>query len=467
MKSINLKIFKAYDIRGLYPEEINNDNFGIIIKAIYSFFVKDLNRDHLSVVLGRDMRVSSPQLFEIAKKTLLNLGADVIDIGLSPTPTVYFATLHYQYDVGIQISASHNPKDYNGIKFVKRDGKKLIKIGKETGMDDIKRIAQEGKFIRSSKRGTVIVKKNVINDEIDYALKLVNPQHIGKLKIVVDAANAMGILPIEAMFKKFPIELVKMNFKLDGNFPAHQPDPLQSKTLVDLQKRVVAEKADLGIAPDGDADRIFFVDEKGKIIPPTLITSLVASEIIKKSSRAKIIVDIRYIENVRKLCAKFNITPLITKVGHAFITQLMNKESADFAGESSGHYFFKETGGAESSIRLIMHVLEVLGRKNKPISKISAELLKSYESGELNFELPLGADSKLILSQIAGEYLEGTTSWLDGLSIDFSNWRFNIRTSNTEPLMRLNVEGNNKDLVYKKVVELKRSILSKGAKVKE
>ena len=231
MFSVPDHIFKAYDIRGIYPTEINEKNIEEIIKGIYSFFVRDLKKENLNVALGRDMRVSSPSLFKIAKNTLLSLGATVIDIGLVSTPTFYFSVLHYKYDSGIQISASHNPPQYNGIKFVKRNGKQIIKIGKSTGMDDVKTIVLNKKFITKKTIGKLITNKNVKKDEIDFAFKIVKPKYIKKLKVVADPANAMGIMYIEYLFKKLPCKLIKMNFKLDGTFPSHQPNPLEYKNV--------------------------------------------------------------------------------------------------------------------------------------------------------------------------------------------------------------------------------------------
>ncbi len=254
-----------------------------------------------------------------------------------------------------------------------------------------------------------------------------------------------------------------MNFELDGTFPVHQPDPLDFKNLIDLQKKVKEEKADLGIAPDGDGDRIFFIDEEGKVIPATLITSLVAREILKRSPGQKIIVDIRYTQNVINAVDKFKGKHVISTVGHALITELVNKEKAEFAGESSGHFYFKEIGGAESSIRVILYVFDVLTRENKPISEIVSELHTSIESGEFNFILKDGTDAKRLLKNISDSYFSGTISWLDGVSVDYPDWRFNIRTSNTEPLLRLNVEGKSEGLVSEKVKELKEKIIEQGA----
>ncbi|MFN4212942.1 MAG: phosphomannomutase/phosphoglucomutase [Microgenomates group bacterium] len=464
---INPKIFKAYDIRGIYPTDINEDNFATITKAIYTFFVGDIKKDRLRIVLGCDMRTSSPSLFEIAKKTLLDLGANIVDVGLVSTPTFYFACLQYRADCGLQISASHNPPQWNGVKFVKRVGKTLIKIGKNTGMEKVKELALKGNFVEK-KTGAKIEKINkAVSDEVDFAFAYVKPAKIKKLKVVADPANAMGIVYLEEMFKRLPCQLIRMNFNLDGNFPAHEPNPLIYKNLVDLQKKVIDEKADLGIAPDGDGDRVFFIDEKGKVIQASLISALIANEMLKKYKGEKIGLDIRYTGNIATAVKKAGGKPIVGPVGHALISELMRREKILFTGESSGHYFYRDTGYAESSVITILMILDIISRENKPISQIISQYVSSIESGEINFTLPQNVQAKDFLNEFAQKYQDGKISWLDGLSVDYPNWRFNIRASNTEPLIRLNVEGETTELVNKKTSELKEKLLARGAKLKE
>ncbi len=464
--SINPAIFKAYDIRGVYPQDINEENIQSIVAAIYQFLKQDLKKEQVSVVLGRDMRLSSPALFAKAQETLKRSGAQVIDIGLASTPTFYFAVLDGQYDTGIQISASHNPKEYNGLKFVKRVGDTLVKIGANTGMDQVKEVALAGKFDQGNSQGTITTVPDAVVKEVDAALKSISPQNIKKFKIVADPANAMAILYLEELFKRLPCELIKMNFQLDGSFPVHQPDPFQFKTLKDLQAKVLSEKADLGIAPDGDGDRVFFITEKGEIVPATLITSLITKEILTKQSGEKIIVDIRYNMNVKAICQKYDGKFLLSKVGHALITEQLNKEKAAFAGESSGHFYFREIGGCESSVRAILYVLEALSKSGQPASKLFAEFSSASESGEYNFVLPAGVEAKAVLDKIEKDYQDGQISRLDGLAVDFTDWRFNIRASNTEPLLRLNLEANSQALMKQKLEPLIASLQATGAKRK-
>lgn len=449
-------IFKAYDIRGTYPDQINEENIGTIVHAIYTFFLKKQNKDTLTVVLGRDMRVSSPALFEIAKEKLVSLGAQVIDVGLVSTPTFYFAVNHYGHDCGIQITASHNPKEYNGVKFVLNSKSGLIKIGKSTGMDEVKKlVSEQSSLVPDKDSGSVTENSHVLDDEVENARKLLDFPHIDPFRVVADPANAMGATFIEALFSKIGGTLIKMNFDLDGTFPAHQPDPLDFENLRDLQKRVREEKADIGLAPDGDGDRLFFIDENGEVVPASVITALVAREFLHKEPGATILFDIRYILTPQTVIKELGGKTQITKVGHAFITETMGAYNSPFAGESSAHYFYKATGNAESQVITILTVLSVLSREKKKLSEIVKELQKSYESGEINFKVE---DSDRIISKLKETFSDGELSELDGISLSYPTWRFSVRTSNTEPLLRLNIEAFEKDVMEEKRDQIKSLI---------
>lgn len=452
MNNIPEKIFKSYDIRGIYPQELNEDFAIPITKTIYKFLKEKLKKEQpLTIVVGRDMRLSTPVIFEKVTKTLVTLGAHVIDVGIVSTPTFYYAVYKNGYDGGIQITASHNPKEYNGLKMVCASPTGLIKIGKNTGMDDIKRMSIAGTDIENQDGGIITQLNGVINDEIQHALRIAGNPKLKPFKVVADAANALGALYIDELFKVIPGELVKMNFELDGTFPAHQADPLQAETLVDLQKKVLAEHADLGLAPDGDGDRLFFIDEKGQVIPPSLITALVARELLKENKGATVLFDIRYILTPKKTVEEYQGKYAITKVGHAFITEKMHETGAIFAGESSSHYFFKETGNAESQIPIILIVLRVMSQEGKKISQIMDGLRSSHESGEINFKVK---NALVVIEAIKEKYSEADISELDGVSVDFKDWRFSVRTSNTEPLLRLNVEHIGKEDLAGKTEEL-------------
>lgn len=456
--NINPGIFKGYDIRAIYPTDINEKNIVPIVKAIYAFLIRDHKGDKpFTVVVGTDMRVSSPSLTKVAIKTFLELGANIVDVGVVSTPTFYFSVSHYGYDAGIQITASHNPKEWNGIKIVKKGNKGLIKIGKPTGLEEIREMALRGESIQPSEVGNITPKIGILEDEVENSLKVVGNPMIKKFKIVADAANAMGSQYISALFKKIPADLVEMNFELDGTFPAHQPDPLQSETLVDLQKRVIKEKADLGLAPDGDGDRLFFIDEKGNVVPPTIITSIVAKDFLKRYKGEKILIDVRYILTPQRIVKESGGTAQITKVGHAYITEAMNSTGGIFAGESSGHYFFKDTGNSESQLPVILTVLKVLTEKNIPFSQLIEEYRRSFESGEFNFKVK---NAKDIIEALKLQYSDGILDSLDGIAINYPSWRFSVRTSNTEPLLRLNVEADDKKTMEGKRDELLAQIKS-------
>jgi phosphomannomutase len=457
--NIPAEIFKSYDIRGIYPTQLNEDNIKVIISAIYKFFKSKIakNKKPITIVVGTDMRISSPILTKSAIKTLVELGAHIIDIGLVSTPSFYFVVNHYNYDAGIQITASHNPKEYNGIKIVLRKNNGLVKIGKPTGMEDIKQLALSNEPMPKSKQGFVEKKTGFLQEEVKNSLRIVGYPKIKRFKIVADAANAMGSQYINALFERIPADLVRMNFELDGTFPAHQPDPLQKETLVDLQKRVIEEEADLGLAPDGDGDRLFLIDEKGNIVPPTIITSIVASELLKKNPGEIIYVDIRYILTPKKIIEESGGKIEIVKVGHAFITEAMNKTHGIFAGESSGHYFFRDTGNAESQMPIILTVLKVMSEKQKALSEIVQEYTRSAESGEINFRITNASE---IMEKLKEKYSDGRLNTLDGVAIDYPDWRFSVRMSNTEPLLRLNVESLNQAKTKEKTEELVEFIKS-------
>lgn len=451
-------IFKGYDIRAIYPSEINEESIIPIVKAIYKFLHNGKSEnDPLTLVVGTDMRISSPSLTKVAIDTLVSLGAHVIDIGVVSTPTFYFCVSHYGYEAGFQITASHNPKEYNGIKIVKNSPGGLIKIGKAQGLETIKNMAINGESLPEKDGGKVVKKEGFLEEEYKNAYKIVGNPEIKKFKIVADTANAMGAQYIEEIFKNIDADLIKMNFELDGTFPAHQPDPLQAETLVDLQKKVLEEKADLGLAPDGDGDRLFFIDEQGKIVPPTIITSIIAKELLKQNPGEHILVDIRYILTPKKIIEENNGKILITKVGHAYITEGLHASGGIFAGESSGHYFFRETGNAESQIPMILTVLKVMTKEGKKLSEIVEENRRSYESGEFNFKVN---NANEIMEQIAEKYADGEIDKMDGVAISYPTWRLSVRSSNTEPLLRLNVESLDKKEMEAKRDELKSLIES-------
>lgn len=451
---IKKDIFKAYDIRGIYPEEVN-EKFAYFLGRV---FVRVFRQKE--IVVGRDMRLSSPSLSKALIRGLLDEGATLYDIGLISTPSFYFAVQYLKKPAGLQVSASHNPKEYNGFKIVLADKLGIIKVGLENGLDKIRDyfLKQKISLKKTPRKGAIHRIRGIVEKEVQYFLKEVPLPEDLSFKIVADPANAMGGQYLETFFERFKkINLIKMNFRFDGRFPAHEPNPLIYETLNSLRKRIIKEKADFGIAPDGDGDRIFFLDENGKIIPASLITALIAQELLRDFPGEKILYDVRYVFNPREAIKKAQGKPLVCRVGHALISQKLRKVNGLFAGESSGHFFFRFSGFAESSLLVLIYLLRCLAREKKPLSKVIRTCQVAFESGEMNFRLTSREKIKQIFQELEEKYQNlGKILKIDGLAIEFSDWRFSLRASNTEPLMRLNIEAFNR----KKLLQKKRELLS-------
>lgn len=457
---INPTIFKAYDIRGIYPSEINEE-FAYKIGQAMAEFSKAKE-----IVVGRDTRLSSPSLSQSLINGITESGANVLDVGLVSTPTFFFAVRHLKAPAGIQVSASHNPKEYNGFKVVLRDEKGIIKVGLESGLDKIRNLVL-GQYhfvpklhrslgtIKHRSLGTIEKISGIQEAEIDDVFQLIPLPDLPSFTVVADPANAMGGQFLEAFFQRLPqINLIKMNFEMDGNFPAHEPNPLIFETLDSLRERVLEEKADFGIAPDGDGDRIFFIDERGEVIPASHITALVAKELLVQYPNEKILYDVRYAWTAKKVIEEFGGVPVMSKVGHALISGALREENGIFAGESSGHFFFRDTGYAEAPLLVLLYLLKALAREKKPLSEIIAPLVFSYESGEINFRLKSREKAQSIVNELEKRYKDGEIIKIDGLAAEFPDWRFSLRPSNTEPLLRLNIEASSKELMEEKRNEL-------------
>lgn len=436
-----MSIFKAYDVRGVYPKEINEEVIYKIGRSYVNFLKEETNKNDLKITIGRDVRLSSDSLAAALIEGIMDEGARVFDIGVATTPRVYFACGFYDYDGSIMITASHNPKEYNGLKFTRE---KAIPIGVDTGLKKIEGKVLENKF-NNDKKGQVI-EKNIESDYFEKILSYVG--NVKKIKVVVDTANSVGML--EADILKDIMEIVPLYFELDGNFPNHEANPLKIETLKDLQDKVTQEKADLGIAFDGDADRVGFVNEKGEIITSDIITALIAKNVLFLDPNKTILYDLRSSKVVKEVIEAFGGKAVMCRVGHAFIKKQLKDEDGVFAGELSGHYYFKDLYYAESSILAIINILSLMSRENKPISEIVNPLKKYFHTGEINFEVEV--KDKVINSLERKYYAQAKNRFkLDGLSIEFKDWWFNVRPSNTEPLLRLNLEANTKELMeYKK-----------------
>ncbi len=443
---INSKIFKAYDVRGVYPNEINEETAYAIGRA----FVLFLKKKNPKIVIGRDNRFSSPILFKNLSKGIIEQGGDVVDIGLSITPMLYFAAGHFNYDGGIQITASHNPSQYNGLKMVRDNA---ISISGQSGLKEIKKIAMKGNF-KKAKKGK-IYKKKILKDYIDFNLKRFDLKKIKPLRVVVDTANAVSGILIEDLFKKTNLKVSHLFKELDGSFPNHPPDPLKKENLRALYREVKLLNADLGVAFDGDGDRVVFMNELGKQVPGDLITALMAELTLKERKKGKIIYDLRSSNIVKETIKNMSGRPVISKVGHSLIKNKMRKEGIFFAGEFSGHYYYDDDYFSECPIFVLFKILEEISETGKSFSQIIKPFQKYFHSGEKNFKIK---DKEKTLKILEQNFKSGKLLKLDGLRVDFDDWWFLVRASNTEPLIRLVVEAKTKTTMDEKIKEISKII---------
>ncbi len=450
---INASIFKAYDIRGIYPNELNEDLAYNLGRAVVQFSQAQ------TVVVGQDCRASSPALSRELIRGLTDGGAKVVDIGLASTPLLNFCVANYPaHDFGIMVSASHNPAQYNGFKLTDSSG---LPVGRETGMGKIRdlvlvRLPAVGEIRKGEVR-----QQDFSNDYLDKIFSFVDVAKIRPLKIVIDTANGMGGLLIDKVMGRLPQIQASYLFKdLDGRFPNHEANPLKHETLAALRARVQEEKADLGAAYDGDADRIGFVDEKGEIVPGDFLTALLASQILKQKPGGLILGDVRFSwaakEYIEEKEGRFELCP----VGHALIKKLLRERDAAFGGELSLHFYYQELYGAESGDLTLLYLLDLISQSGQSLSELVGPLRKYFQSGEINFTVQ---DKEKIIQRLKEKYQPLAKSFLDidGIRFDFDDWWFNVRPSNTEPLLRLNLEARTREMMEKKVEEV-AGIISKS-----
>ena len=431
------EIFKAYDIRGVYPVDINEEVAEKIGRAYIEF------TGAKKVVVGRDMRPHSEELFKGISRGMMAQGADVIDLGLSSTPQSYFANGTLKADGSIMITASHNPGEWNGFKLCRANA---VPISGATGIQDIKRIAEAGAWKECAKQGTLSTYD--IKPEYAKFLKSFLKPADRKLKVVVDYANAMGLYEIAGITDAF--DIVPMYDVLDGTFPNHEANPLQLDTLDAIKTKVKETGADFGAAFDGDADRCGFIDDNGDIIPMDLFTALIAQDILA-SGPATILYDLRSSRAVPECIEANGGRAIRSRVGHAFIKNQMRENDAVFAGELSGHYYFKQNFTAECQGLAMIMLANLICAKNVPLHTLIAPLRKYFSSGEVNSKV---ADVAPVLAAVKQKYTDGNMFELDGISVEYPDWWFNIRASNTEPLLRLIVEADSKELMEAKRDEL-------------
>ncbi len=446
MAQTNPKIFKAYDIRGLYNIDFDDQTAYEIGLAYSQMRKKELFKEEgLEIVVGCDMRLSSPALKNRLMQGLVDGGINVIDIGLVSTPTFYFAVAHYGYDGGILVSASHNPKEYNGFKLVRE---KASPIGENTGMHDLRDLTMGKKIGKSRKAGKIVQKEGVLADQVAHDLKFADVLKIKKMKIAIDPANAMGILYFDELFKYVPGEIVKMNWDLDGTFPAHEADPLKPENMEALCEKIKETNSDLGIATDGDGDRIFFADDKGERLDPGITRAILCKLFLREKPGSKIAYDIRPGRITPDTIVENGGTPIVTRVGHSLIKEQAVREGAYFAGESSGHFFLNmEEGCYEIPMIVTLKLLEELSQSGMSFSEYIKPYKKYFHSGEINSEV---ADVQEKIEEIKEKYADGKQNGMDGISVEYPDWWFNVRGSNTEPVLRLNLEARTEEMMKEK-----------------
>lgn len=452
----SLSCFKAYDIRGKLGEEIN-DEIAYRIGRAYAQHLKARR-----VVVGGDIRLTSEPLKHALAKGLMDAGCDVIDIGMTGTEELYFAAFHLDVDGGIEVTASHNPMDYNGMKFVARGA---TPISGDSGLREIQRLAEDQNFITAISQGS-LKQVSILDDYIEHLLGYINPVTLKPLKLVVNAGNGAAghvIDAIEAHFEKnaIPVKFIKIHHEPDGSFPNGIPNPLLPENRAATVEAVKTHGADMGIAWDGDFDRCFLFDEKGTFIEGYYIVGLLAEAFLKKHPGEKIIHDPRLTWNTIDIVEKAGGTPIQSKTGHAFIKERMRAENAIYGGEMSAHHYFRDFAYCDSGMIPWLLVAELVSTTGSPLSKLVDERMAAYPcSGEINYQVQ---DVQSSINSVKGYYESSLapeqTDTIDGLSMEFSDWRFNLRASNTEPLLRLNVESRgNSQLISQRLDKIEALI---------
>ncbi|MFA6171364.1 MAG: phosphomannomutase/phosphoglucomutase [Patescibacteria group bacterium] len=455
---INPGIFKAYDIRGVYGKDFDEE-LGLRLGAQFvQMRKKELRKEKLQIVVGMDMRISSPAIKEKLIQGIIGAGADVIDIGLASTPTFYFAVANYGYDGGILVSASHNPAEYNGFKMVRE---RAIPVSGDSGIYELrdKIMASADNPVESvleENKGKVVLKNEVLADQVKHDLAFCRSPKIKRFKIMIDPANSMGAQYFDELFKYIDTNLVRINWELDGSFPAHEADPYKEENLIQISKKIVEEKADLGIATDGDGDRIFFIDDQGVTVEPGIVRAILSKIFLRDNPGAKICYDIRPGRITQDTITENGGVPVVTKVGHSLIKEQGIKENAVFAGESSGHYYTKmEFGFFDTPLIATLLILKELSDFDRPLSEYIRPFKRYFHSTEINSKV---ASVPAVLEKIKELYKDARINELDGVTIEYDDWWFNVRGSNTEPVIRLNLEARSIELMENKRDEVLRII---------
>jgi phosphomannomutase len=432
---MSTSIFKAYDIRGLVDSELTPD-FAFSTGVAVARFL-ELEREPGTLVIGEDMRPSSPDLASAFSAGVTSQGLDVIRIGLASTDMLYFAAGKLNLP-GAMFTASHNPAAYNGIKLCLSGARP---IGKESGLLAIEKFVKEGSPMAMRNPG-VEKHRDMLEEYVDHLFSLVDLTAIRPLKIVIDAGNGMAGYTAPAVFKRLNAEVIEMYFELDGTFPNHEANPIEPANLVDLQKAVKKHGADIGLAFDGDADRCFLVDEKGELVNPSALTSLIATRELSRYPGSSIIYNLISSRAVKEVVEENGGTAIRSRVGHSYIKKLMAESNAVFGGEHSGHFYFRDFWRADSGMLAALHAIAALGETKKPLSSLLSTFNRYHSSGEINSTVEDAQASMKIIEELYGTLKDVSVDHLDGLTINGDNWWFNLRASNTEPLLRLNVEAS-------------------------
>jgi phosphomannomutase len=451
----NPAIFKAYDIRGVYGVDLDDETAYKIGYSYAQMRKRELPLDRpLQIAVGADMRLSSPALKQKLNQGLINGGVNVVDIGLASTPTFYFAVANYHYDGGVLVSASHNPKEYNGFKLVRQKALPMSGEGGLYALGDRVAKLELADIKPPATANSLSANGDVLTDQVAHDLKFGDPQKISKFKIVIDPANAMGAVYFDELFKNIPqMEIIRMNWELDGSFPAHEADPFKEENLRGLCARVKQENADLGIATDGDGDRIFFVDNNGEAVEPGITRAILCKIFLRENPGAKICYDIRPGKITYDTIVENGGVPIVTRVGHSLIKEKTIEEGAVFAGESSGHFFLNmgEEGCYEVPLIVTLKILAELSLSGLKFSEYIRPYKRYFHSGEINSRVENATEK---IREIKEKYIDGQQNDLDGITIEYPEFWFNVRGSNTEPLLRLNLEAKTKELMEERREEV-------------
>lgn len=436
---LSMNIFKSYDIRGKYPSEIDELTARKIGTSIAQFF-REENPKAKNIVVGRDMRPSSKPLASALIEGLCTSGLNVVNIGVVATEMTSFAVGNYNYDGGVMVTASHNPAQYNGFKICREQA---IPLSFETGIGRIGKLTKQYHPSRGEQLGKVII-SDVFSDYKKHVLKFAS--NLRHLRVVIDAGNGMAGKVIPVICEGLPIEIIPLYFELDGNFPNHEANPLKAENIADLQNKVRETRAHLGVAFDGDADRCVFVDEMGRAIGCDIVTALIAKQLLDREKGATILYDLRSSWVVPEEIKAAGGMPYRERVGHAYMKATLREKKAVFGGELSGHYYFRDNYCSDSGMIAFLMVLDILSAKRVPFSNIISPLKRYHATGEINFEVE---DKDAKIEEITKKFSNGKVDHLDGITVEYNDWWFNVRKSNTEPLLRLNLEGKTKEIMEK------------------